>query len=465
MNRLFGKYHRVHMIGVGGTGMEGLARVLAAKGCRVSGSDRVESKELALLRSEGFTVCVGHDGSQIEGVDLVVYSAAVPADNPERSAAIKQGIPTASRADVLGELSRTPITLAVSGTHGKTTTASMTASILRLAGLEPQVLVGGWLNGCPQAELGRGEVFVVEADEFARSFLRLYPSIALVTGVDAEHLDCYGDLETLERAFHQFLDRLPFYGYGILAGDGLVGERVFKGLERVCRTYGMNAENDYRITNLEQRAWGSRFAFCFAGQKLGEIELQAHGAHNVRNAAGAAALAHSMQVDFAAISGALQQFTGVDRRYQYKGEVDGILVVDDYAHHPAELAAVIAAARQSGRRVVAVFQPHLYSRTRDFAEDFARELAVADHVLLTEVYAAREEPMSGIDSGLIEGALRSRGYVFVDYLPQRERLIPHLTELCRPGDLVLVMGAGDIAGAAEDLLAALAGKSLAEVKS
>lgn len=455
----------VHMVGIGGAGMEGLARILAARGCRVSGSDQADSPTLALLRQEGFAVQVGHDRSAVEGVDLVVYSAAIPADNPERSAAAQLGIVAASRAEVLGELSRAPFTLAIAGTHGKTTTASMVAAILRGAGLEPQVLVGGWLAGKPQAELGRGEILVVEADEFARSFLQLYPNLALVTSIDAEHLDCYGDFAALEQAFSQFLGRLPHEGHSLLAGDGLVGEGVRSDLTRPHRTYGMEIDNDYQIADLEERAWGSRFALCFEGQQLGEIELQVHGVHNACNAAGAAALAHEMEVDFAAISAALQQFGGVDRRYQRKGEIDGVLVVDDYAHHPAELAAVIAAARQSGRRVIAVFQPHLYSRTRDFAADFARELAAADHVVLAEIYAAREAPLAGVDSGLLAAALHSRGYESVDYVPDRNRLVPHVAELCRSGDLVLGMGAGDIGEAVEELVATLAAKAGGGAKS
>ena len=456
MKTLFDQYRRVHLVGIGGAGMEGLARLLAAKGCVVSGSDQADSRSVALLRQEGFAVAVGHDGQLVQGVDLVVYSAAVPADNPERQAAEHEGIPTASRAEVLGELSRAPLTLAVAGTHGKTTTASMVAAISRRAGLDPQVLIGGWMNGRPQAELGSGEVFVVEADEFAGSFLHLYPSLALVTSVDAEHLDYYGSLEALERAFGQFLARLPFCGRSVLAGDGLVGERVLAGLQRPHQTYGMDGDNDYRIAELEERAWGSRFALCFDGQKLGEIELQVHGVHNVRNAAGAAALTCALQVEFAVIADALEQFDGVDRRFQCKGEFAGVLVVDDYAHHPAELAVALAAARQSGRRVIAVFQPHLYSRTRDLAVAFARELAAADCVVLAAVYAAREAPLPGVDSELIAGALRSSGYKAVEYLPDGEQLVPHLVGICRRGDLVLVMGAGDIGEAATELIAALA---------
>lgn len=452
---LFDQYRRVHLVGIGGAGMEGLARLLAAKGCVVSGSELADSPSVALLRQEGFAVAIGHDSQLVHGVDLVVYSAAVPADNPERRAAAGEGIPTASRAEVLGELSRAPLTLAVAGTHGKTTTASMVAAVLRRAGFEPQVSIGGWVNGRPQAALGSGEVFVVEADEFAGGFLHLYPSLALVTNVEAEHLDYYGSLEALERAFGQFLARLPFCGRSVLAGDGLVGERVRAGLQRPHQTYGMAGDNDYRIAELEERAWGSRFALCFDGQKLGEIELQVHGVHNVRNAAGAAALTCALQVEFAAIAAALEQFGGADRRFQCKGEFAGVLVVDDYAHHPAELAVALAAARQSGRRVIAVFQPHLYSRTRDLGTAFARELAAADCVVLAAVYAAREAPLPGVGSEQIAAALRARGHRAVEYLPDRDQLIAHLASICRPGDLVLIMGAGDIGEAAAELIAAL----------
>ncbi len=274
--------------------------------------------------------------------------------------------------------------------------------------------------------------------------------------IDAEHLDYYGSLEALERAFGQFLARLPFCGRSVLAGDGLVGERVLADLQRPHQTYGMADDNDYRIAELEERTWGSRFVLCFDGQKLGEIELQVHGVHNVRNAAGAAALTWALPVEFTVIAAALEQFDGADRRFQCKGEFAGVLVVDDYAHHPAELAAALAAARQSGRRVVAVFQPHLYSRTRDLAAAFAGELAAADYVVLAAVYAAREAPLPGVNSALIAEALRASGYKTVAYLPDREQLVAHLVDICRPGDLVLVMGAGDIGEAAAALIAALA---------
>jgi UDP-N-acetylmuramate--alanine ligase len=451
MKALFGKFSRVHLVGIGGAGMEGLARLLRQRGARVSGSDRADSPAVEQLRREGFAVQVGHRGELVEGVDLVVYSAAVPDHNPELAQARRSGIPCAGRAEVLGELTRPFFTLAVAGTHGKTTTASMLAASLRRAGLEPGVLIGGWVEGRPQAGLGRGEFFVVEADEFGRSFLHLYPSLIALTSVDAEHLDYYADLEEVQRAFRQFLERLPFYGHSVVAGDGLVTQEVYGQVERPCFTCGLEEANDYRAIEVQQREWGSRFALCFAGQKLGEIELRVPGLHNVRNAALAAALAHSAEVDLAAVVDGLGQFRGVMRRFERKGEVEGVLVIDDYAHHPAELEAALSTARGLGRRIVAVFQPHLYSRTRALAGDFARALSAAERVVLAQVYGAREEPLPGVDSGLIEKALRQQGYGQVEYIADRDRLAAHLIQTCQAGDLVLVMGAGDIGGLADEL--------------
>ncbi len=460
MNRLFGKFSQVHLVGIGGIGMEGLARFLYAKGVRVSGSDMGGSRALSLLRADGFAVYVGHAESQIGQADLLVYSAAVPEDNVEIVAARRRGIATIGRAELLGELSRNTRTLAVAGTHGKTTSASMLAAILRRAGLEPDVLVGGGIEGRVQAELGGGEMLVVEADEFARSFLHLHPDIALITCVDAEHLDCYGSLEEVQRAFVQFLQRLPFYGCALVGGDGLVGEAVLAEVERSCLSYGLAEHCYYRIAEVVQRPWGSQFDLSCDGDLLGQIELQVPGLHNVRNATGAAATALRMDVDFADIRAALAAFKGVDRRFQHMGDAGGICVVDDYAHHPAELAATLATARGNGRRVFAVFQPHLYSRTRDFAVDFARELAVADRVVLTKIYASREAPLPGVDARLIELALRERGYEQVEYVPEVGALVEYLARECQPGDLVLTMGAGDIGEVAEALVGALGGEIL-----
>jgi len=452
MKPLFGKFARVHLVGIGGVSMEGIARVLRELGCRVTGSDRSASRAVEKLQEEGFEVHVGHRAAQVQGAELVVYSAAVPGENEELVEAGRLGIPVVGRAELLGELTRSHFTIGVAGTHGKTTTASMVASILRQAGLQPSVLVAGWLDGRTQAELGRGELFVVEADEFDRSFLRLYPRLALVTGIDAEHLDCYRDLAAVEDAFVQYLARLPFYGHGVLAGDGKVEERVLARLERPFFTYGLGEKNDFRAEDIHSRPWGSCFGVVRGREKLGEIELRVPGEHNVRNALGAAALVHTLEVDFVSIARGLRDFAGVERRFEKKGEIGGVLVIDDYAHHPTEVAAALATARDSGRRVVAVFQPHLYSRTRDLCEDFARELSAADQVFLTEVYASREEPLPGIHAGLIVQAMRKRGYGPVEFVPLKDHLPDHLLPACRPGDLVITLGAGDIGRVAAELV-------------
>ncbi len=457
MKTFYERFALVHLVGIGGVGMEGLARLLRAQGMCVTGSDMSSSRALSLLREDGFEVFAGHVAKQVGAADLLVYSAAIPEDNAELVAARQRGIPCVSRAELLGELSRSRYALAVAGTHGKTTSAAMLAAILRVAGQEPDVLVGGWIEGRAQAEKGRGQILVVEADEFARSFLALHPDMVLVTCVDAEHLDCYGSLREIERTFAQFIDRLPFYGIALVGGDGLVGKAVLEGTGRRCKTYGLEASCDYRIEGVQERSWSSRFTLSSAGKIWGELELQAPGLHNVRNAAGAAAMGLEFGLEFADIAAALAAFKSVDRRFQLKGEVGDICVVDDYAHHPAEVAAALAAARTSGRRIVAVFQPHLYSRTRDFAEDFARELARADRVVLTEIYPAREAPLPGVDGRLIEKALCASGYAEVEFVANVKDLAPCLAAQCRAGDLVLTMGAGDIGEVAGQLVDALSG--------
>ena len=455
MKPLFGKFDRVHLVGIGGVGMEGLARILRELGCRVSGSDRSSSPAVEQLHRERFEVHIGHRAAQVEGVDLIVYSAAVPIKSEELVEGRRRGIPVVGRAEVLGELSRSHFTIGVAGSHGKTTTASMVASILKQGVYEPSMLIGGWMKGRVQAELGAGEFFVVEADEFDRSFLSLYPCAALVTTIDAEHLDCYQNLEEVKEAFCQYLERLPFYGHCLLGGDDAGVQSVMGSVEREYFTYGLEAGNDFRAENIQRRSWSSCFDLFFRREYLGSIELGVPGEHNIGNALGASGLAHSLDVEFEAIEAGLRVFDGVERRFEKKGEIGDILVVDDYAHHPAEIAATLATARDTGRRVVAVFQPHLYSRTRDFLEDFARALQAADQVFLTDIYGSREEPLPEIHTGLIARAMQEQGYGQVEYIPCVNEVSAHLLEACRTGDLVVTLGAGDIGQVADELLAAL----------
>ncbi len=424
--------------------MAGLARVLHGQGVRVTGSDIASSNALADLATDGFEVYVGHAAVQLGEADLLVYSAAVSEDNVELAAAAERGIDCASRAQVLGAMSRERRTAAIAGTHGKTTSSAMVADILQRADWQPDILVGGEVDGRIRASVGRGEWLVVEADEYARSFLELYPEVALITCVEADHLDCYTGILEVEEAFVAFLQRMPFYSVALLGGDGLVSQRVVESAGRRVLTFGQLAENDYQIVDVVLDAWSSRFGLRYAGDALVDIELGVPGIHNVRNAAGAIALAHQFGVDMACCRAALAQFRSVDRRFQLRGDVGDVRVVDDYAHHPSEVAAALATARASGRRIVAVFQPHLYSRTRDFADAFARALAEADRVVLAAIYPARETPIAGVDATLIERALRGIGYDEVDYVEDGTALVSHVINVCRPGDIVLTMGAGDI---------------------
>lgn len=451
------RFRHAHLVGIGGVGMEGLARLLRARGLRVTGSDMVPSKALGMLREDGFEVFAGHAAPQIGDADLLVYSAAIPADNAERAAAGQRGIACASRAEVLGELSRWRRTVAVAGTHGKTTSAAMLAAVLRRAGLQPDILVGGWVDGRAHAETGCGEWLVVEADEYARSFLELHPDVALVTCVEADHLDCYGTLNEVHSAFIDFLDRLPFYGVAFVGGDDLVAVDILRSTRRASRTYGIGVDCDYRIIDVQLRPWESRFALLCDGEQQIDLALRVPGMHNVRNAAGAAAAAHYLGVDGACIATSLVDFESVERRFQFVGEAGEIWVIDDYAHHPRAVGVALEAARVSGRRVVAVFQPHLYSRTRDFAEEFARELSVADHIVLTDVYPARERPIPGVNSHLIADAMRRAGCDHIDHVADVADIVPHLLRICRPGDVVLTMGAGNIGEMAGPLVAELGG--------
>ncbi len=455
MKGLFGLYQRVHLVGIGGAGMEGLARFLGQLGCRVSGSDQAASPVLEELAQEGFAVYQGHRAAGVKDTDLVVYSAAVPADNCERQAALRAGIPQVGRAEVVGELSRSYFTIAVAGSHGKTTTSAMIGRILTCAGLEPGCLIGGRTAGQVLAGCGGGRYLVVEADEYMRGFHYLHPRAALVTSVDPEHLDCYGDQAGVEEAFLRFIGQVPFYGTTLMGVDNDGVERIRPQVQGACCTYGVDVPAEFAAGQIETQAWGSRFELSCRGESLGPVEVGVPGRHNIANALGAAALTRSLGVDLGAIRRGLQTFAGVERRYQRKGEVDGVLVVDDYAHHPAEIEATLATARQAQRRVVAVFQPHLYSRTQALCDQFARALQGADQVFVAGVYAAREEPHQGSQGDAIVAALRQQGYSAVSYVPHLADMTGQVLEACGGGEVVLTIGAGNIGQIADGLIGAL----------
>ncbi len=449
---------RLHFVGIGGTGMSGIAEVLLDLGFEVGGCDLARSEAVERLERKGATVRLGHSPDHLEGVDLVVTSSAVADDNPEVRAARARGIIVVRRAEMLAELMRLKYGIAVAGTHGKTTTTSMVGAVLTEAGLDPTVIVGGRVRALETgARLGHSDYLVAEADEFDRSFLRLHPVLAVVTSIDREHLDTYPDLEAIQDAFVDFASRVPFFGRIVLCLDEPNIQTILPRLrERRVVTYGLSPQAELSAFDLEPSAAGTRFSVRDSQSGvLGRVELPIPGEHNVRNALAAIAVGLAMRIDFLRVAEALAGFKGVHRRFERLGDWRGAAVVDDYAHHPTEVAATLAAARQAfpGARVHAVFQPHLYSRTRDQADGFGRALLGADRALVLPVYASREQPIEGVDAERVVAAARAAGHRDVHPCADREAAGALLAAAIAPGDVVLTMGAGDVYKLAEALAA------------
>jgi UDP-N-acetylmuramate--alanine ligase len=444
----------VHLIGIGGAGMSGIAGLLLARGVRVSGSDLKDSKSLTRLRAAGAEVVVGHRAENVGPMDAVIVSTAIPPGNPERTEAERRGIPVFARAQVMAALMRERRGVAVSGTHGKTTTTSMVAVILERAGLDPTYLVGGDLNESgSNARSGRGDVFVAEADESDGSFLLLSPDVALVTNVEPDHLDFFADAEEVESAFVSFCRRA---GTLVACVDDPGLRRVLDEVGAPAVGYGQDPSAAVRMTYTEPVAGGGRARIEVGGTTI-EIELAIPGRHQLLNAAGAIAAAREVGVDPEVAAVALRGFTGVQRRFERRGSARGAEFVDDYAHHPTEIAATLAAARgDGGRRLVAVFQPHRYSRTRAMWRSLGESLSPADVVVLTDVYAAGEIPEPGITGKLVVDALQEASpRTRTVYLPHRSELARFLAREVREGDLVLTLGAGDITFVGDETLALL----------
>ena len=450
----------IHFVGVGGVGMSGIAEVLLDLGYRISGSDLGASAALERLRRAGATLHDSHDEKWIEGCDVVVYSTAIPADNPEIRAARAAKIPLVPRAEMLGELMRFRRGIAVAGTHGKTTTTSLVAAILSHAGLDPTVIVGGQVNSLDSnARLGAGEYLVAEADESDASFLHLQPLLAIVTNIDADHLGTYGgQFLRLQQTFLEFLHNLPFYGLAVLCQDDPVIAALASDVRKPVLTYGFSNAADFRIGDVTQRGIKMYFTVNRPGRGELRTSLNMPGRHNVLNATAAIAIADKLQIDDAVINDALGEFTGTGRRFQILGDIEvgpgKALVVDDYAHHPREIAATLEAARGTWpeRRIVCVFQPHRYTRTRDLLDDFGLVLGEQSPLLITEVYAAGEPPDSTADGRALCRVIRNRGVVDPIFVEGIEE-IPHTLEaLLREDDVVLMLGAGNIGQAARDLV-------------
>jgi UDP-N-acetylmuramate--alanine ligase len=449
----------IHFVGIGGTGMSAIADILLCQGRQVSGSDLVENTATKRLQAKGAQIFRGHRAENVAQAALLVVSAAVPRDNPELLAARQRGIPVIQRGEMLGRLMAQYQGVAVAGTHGKTTTTSMVALILERAGLDPTVLVGGELNDIGgNAKLGYGPYLVTEADESDGSFLLLTPQYAVVTNVEADHLDNYRDLGEIQAAFAAFLQGQPANGAAVLCAD----DKTLRGLADQLPnaiTYAVHHENaHYRALAPELEPFSARFGVSFQGQYLGTIRLGIPGLHNVANALGALAVTRAIGVDFDTAAAALAGFRGVKRRFQTLAIVNGVRVMDDYGHHPTEVAATLAAARNAATgRVICLFQPHRYSRTKHLAEQFAATLREADCLLVTDIYAAGEEVIPGVSARqIVDAIVPAKGQV-VEYVPQKEALVSRTLQLAQPGDLVLTLGAGDIWRTGVQLVERLAG--------
>ena len=468
------RIHTVHFVGIGGSGMSGIAEVMLSLGYAVQGSDLKASKQTKRLEKQGATVFIGHAADNIEKADAVVVSSAVDETNPEVVAAREKVMPVVQRAEMLAELMRFRYSIAVAGTHGKTTTTSLVASVLAEGALDPTFVIGGRLKSADaNARLGQGDYLVAEADESDASFVRLKPMLAVVTNIDAEHMSTYdGDIERLRAGFIEFLHNLPFYGLAVVCTDDPGVNEIIGDIGRTILTYGLNDDADLRAQNIRFDGGLTRFDVIRSGDQPSlEIALGLPGLHNVRNALAAIAVADELQVSDAAIVKALQEFEGIDRRFQIFGEVETaagkVLLVDDYGHHPTEIAATLAAARNGwpDKRVVLVFQPHRYTRTRDLMDDFAQVLSDADALILLDVFAAGEAPIAGADGRAIARAVRSRGSVEPVFVETLDALEPVLKDVLRDGDLVLTMGAGDIGAFAAELPQRLAVKPTLKVHS
>jgi UDP-N-acetylmuramate--alanine ligase len=449
-----GRVRSIHFVGIGGIGMSGIAEVLLAHGFEVTGSDLRESDTIAHLRSLSARVHIGHAAKNLGGADVLVFSSAVKRDNPELVSARARAIPVIPRAEMLAELMRLKDGIAIAGSHGKTTTTSLVATVLREAGLDPTVVIGGKLNALgTNAARGAGSLLVTEADESDGSFLHLSPTLAVITNIDAEHLDYYGDHARVKQAFISFANRVPFYGLVIACLDHPHVQDILPRIDKRLATYGLAAQAEYRAKDPELNGLLSSFEVVRRGKALGRFEVRMPGVHNVLNALATIAVADEVGVALEQVKASLASFTGVQRRFSILGEHDGITVVDDYAHHPAEVEATLEAAQRAYRkRLVVAFQPHRYSRTLHCFDELTRAFNRADVLLLSDVYAAGEEPIEGADSAHLVRAIRAHGHRDVTHVPNVDDLADALGQRLAPGDLVVTMGAGNITKVGRTLL-------------
>jgi UDP-N-acetylmuramate--alanine ligase len=443
---VFKSIKKIHFVGIGGIGMSGIAEILLNQGFEVSGSDLHLTEVTNRLEQLGAKIYEGHSPDNIEDADVLVYSSAVLPDNPEVRAAADRNIPIIKRAEMLAETMRMHYGIGIAGTHGKTTTTSMVGLTLTEGGIDPTIIVGGKLSGLggTNARLGNGEFIVVEADEFDRTFLKLTPTIAALTTLESEHLDTYKDLDDIKTAFIEFANKVPFYGFVVLCLDEPALQDIIPFINKTIFTYGTTAQADVRAVDIQHEGFNSSYTVIYKGKELERIKLNIPGVHYVKNSLVAVTIGMELGIDFKVIKKALEKFTGVYRRFETKYNND-ILVLDDYAHHPTETTVTLAGIRAAwDRRLVVVFQPHLYSRTKNFYQDFGRSFLNSDVFICTDIYPAREKPVEGITGELIANITKKYGHKNVHYVPDKKNVPDVLMKLKKKNDIIITMGAGDI---------------------
>jgi UDP-N-acetylmuramate--alanine ligase len=454
--KIFGKARHIHLVGIGGIGMSGIAELLLNLGYSVSGSDIRRTEVTDNLSNLGGKIFLGHSPQNVEGADVVVFSSAVKGDNPEIAEAREKTIPVIPRAEMLAELMRLKYGIAIAGAHGKTTTTNMIGSILTRGGLDPTVVIGGRLNiwGGSNARLGNGDFLVAEADESDGSFLALSPSMAVVTNIDYEHIDFYHSMDNLRKTFVDFINRIPFYGRAIICVDDKEVQGLIPKLTKSYLTYGLNPQSDIRASEISKQGLNTSFVVTFKNRLVGRVTICIPGDHNVLNALAAVGVGLELDLDFECIREGLKDLGGLKRRFEIKDERDGILFLDDYGHHPTEIVATLSAAKECwpDRRLVVVFQPHRYTRTRDLYDKFVTSFNQADLLIISTLYGAGEEPIPGVDSRSLYQGIRDHGHRGVHFCPSKEDIISLLLDEMRPGDLVLTLGAGDIHVVGTELL-------------
>ncbi len=454
IDQILGKTKNVYFVGIGGIGMSGIAEVLMNLGFNVSGSDKQLTEITQNLELLGAKIYEGHQARNVRDVDVVVISSAVKQDNPEVEAAHKQNIPVIRRAEMLGELMRMKKGIAIAGTHGKTTTTSIIGLVLEKGGFDPTLIVGGKLRAIKtNAKLGASDIMVVEADEFDRSFLKLTPTLAVITNLETDHLDCYENLDDIKKAFIEFANKVPFYGAVILCLDEKGLQSVMPDLERRVITYGFTPQAEIRAENIRFNNALTQFTVIAHNKILGDMSLHLPGEHNIKNALAAISVGVELDIPFVKMKKAIEAFKGVYRRFEIKDKVNDVLIVDDYAHHPTEIQASLKGARNGwNRRIIAVFQPHLYSRTRDFYQEFGQSFFDADVLIVTDIYPAREVPIPGVTGELVADEARKMGHREVIYIPDKNDVLDYLCHNTKANDMVVTLGAGDIYQVGEDFI-------------